>query len=313
MNAAVELREVEVGGPSESRTLRLETHASTFGVWYPIGGGMQEKIVPSAFKRSLAAGPEMILLVNHGAGGGLPLAHTRGTPPLEVSEDQIGLLATADLSLNDPDVVSLRAKSQVMPLQASFSFRCNRDRWSQDNMRREVLEVNLSKGDITLTPFGANPETSVSIGSRGAALTMEQRRAFREKIAGRVVGPGFAFDESSGATLTVARSVPLVRSHVDAERARRAKTISGEGERRDDGPRYTDKQIQRLGEEGRALKKKSGRGYHYPIVDGRDVSDAVKAQARAAPSERTAVRLWIIKRAILLKVPQRLPDGWLPK
>ena len=193
MNAAVELREVAGGG-----ALRLETYASTFNTWYPIGRGVEERIVPTAFRRSLGMGPEMILLVNHGAGGGLPLAHTKGTPPLEVSEDTGGLLAAADLNVNDPDVVSLRAKAETMPLQASFSFRCNRDRWSEDNSKREVLEVNLHQGDVTITPFGANPTTSVSLTARGGGSTLEQRRAYRESIRGRVIGPIYVDEPARG-------------------------------------------------------------------------------------------------------------------
>src|SRR5438270_3212880 len=127
------------GGPSEGRMVRLETHASVAGVWYPIGGRVQEKIVPGAFKRSLGMNPTMTLLVNHGIGGALPIAHSKGTPPLEVSEDSCGnLLAKADMPLADPDALALKAKAERMPLEASFSFRCNRDRWSADETRREV-------------------------------------------------------------------------------------------------------------------------------------------------------------------------------
>jgi len=232
--STVEIREIpEPGGPPEDRAVRLETHASVTGVWYPIGGGVQEKIVPQAFARSLATRPEMVLLINHGRGGGLPLAHTRGTPPLEVCEDETGLLATADLNPRDPDVQSLRAKAESMPLEASFSFRCNRDRWNAEETRREVLEVNLAKADITITPFGANPETDVSV--RGKAFNLEERRAFRERIAGRVIGPGFALDERSS-RLTVARTSMLPASSVEAERAAKAKAIAGVESRA--GPKY---------------------------------------------------------------------------
>jgi HK97 family phage prohead protease len=181
--SAVELREAS-GGES----VLLETLASVTGVWYPIAPNIEERIVPGAFKRSLAAGPEMVLVINHGQAGGLPLAHTKGTPPLEVEEIARGLQARAELNPRDPDVQSLRAKAETMPLQASFSFRCNRDRWNADETRREVLEVNLSKADITITPWGANPATATTI--RGAVLTLEQRQAFRERITGRVIGPG---------------------------------------------------------------------------------------------------------------------------
>ena len=77
-------------------------------------------------------------------------------------------------------------------------------------------------------------------------------------------------------------------------------------------PRYTDAQIQKLGEEGKALKRPGG-GYHWPIADGRDVSNAVKAFGRAKPSERAGVRAWIVKRARILAVEGRLPASWSVK
>ncbi len=199
------------GGQPEGRMVRLETRASTVDTWYPIGGGVQEKIVPGAFRRSLAAQPEMVLVINHSEGGGLPLAHSKGDPPLEVIEDGEGLLARAELPMSDPDVQSLKSKAARMPLQASFSFRCNRDRWNSDETRREVLEVNLHRADITVCPFGANPVTETSV--RGAKFTLEQRQAFRKRIEGRVIGPGFALSESE--TLTVARRSPEPIEYAD--------------------------------------------------------------------------------------------------
>ncbi|MGO8907055.1 MAG: hypothetical protein ACLQMH_15750 [Solirubrobacteraceae bacterium] len=83
--------------------------------------------------------------------------------------------------------------------------------------------------------------------------------------------------------------------------------------RADDGPQYTDKEIQALGEldPPKAFKKKNGE-YAWPLVDGRDITNAVKAwnAGRGNPSEREAVRRWIIKRAVRLRVTYRLPDSW---
>ena len=67
----LELRE-QPGG-----AVQLEGIASRTNVWYPVGP-IEELIEPGAFRRSLAADPDVMLLVGHGDGGlGLPLARTR--------------------------------------------------------------------------------------------------------------------------------------------------------------------------------------------------------------------------------------------
>jgi HK97 family phage prohead protease len=180
----VELREASNG------KLELRGHASVADVWYPIGADVEEKIVPRAFVRSLNSEPDVVLRLEH---GGLPLARTRsatGTPTLRLSEDKIGLLAEAELNASDPDVIGLKAKADNSPLQMSFTFRCNRDRWSEDYKRREVLEANLSQGDVSVVTFGANPATSMTINSRGGIGTFEQRKALAERVRGYISGPG---------------------------------------------------------------------------------------------------------------------------
>ena len=79
----------------------------------------------------------------------------------------------------------------------------------------------------------------------------------------------------------------------------------------DSHPRYTDKEIEKLGEEGKALKKlPPRRGFHHPILDALDVTHAVKALGRAPLRERPVIRKWISKRARELKAMSRLPEHW---
>jgi HK97 family phage prohead protease len=108
---------------------------------------------------------------------------------------------------------------------------------------------------------------------------------------------------------------PVTRySHINIAKAYALKGSRGhpgsdasvEGE--EDEPRYTDAEIEKLGEEGKALKKPGG-GFHYPIADVRDVSNAVKDFNRAKSTE-PGVRAWIVKRARLLKAEHRLPTSW---
>jgi len=180
---SLELRE------SANGRVVLRGLASRTDVWYPIGRDQQELIRPGAFGRTLAEGPDVCLRIEHSA---LPLARSTsktGTPSLELSEGSEGLHFTASLNLADPDVQSLRAKAENVDLQCSFAFRCNADSWDDRMERREVHEVNLHKGDVSIVAYGANEQTSVAISERGAS-TLEERRACADRLAGRVAGPG---------------------------------------------------------------------------------------------------------------------------
>jgi HK97 family phage prohead protease len=81
-----------------------------------------------------------------------------------------------------------------------------------------------------------------------------------------------------------------------------------EGE--EDQPRYTQADIDALGEKGLALKRKNGPGYHYPIKDRRDLLNALKAWGRVRPTERAGVRTWIKIRARLMRLENELPKSW---
>jgi HK97 family phage prohead protease len=199
--------------------LTLEGYASTFGVWYPIGVGVDERMRSGSFKRSLAEDPAVALRVEHSA---LPLAHTKGGT-LQLSEDRTGLLTVASLNPRDPDVQSLQAKAENSPLQMSFAFRCNKDSWNEDRSRREVVEAGLHKGDVSIVCYGANEATSMSISARAEASSLEERRLFAERIRGYTGGPKWgltpAAEEPRGRSQI---AVPAVRSYVEIARNRAA-------------------------------------------------------------------------------------------
>lgn len=178
---------------------------------------------------------------------------------------------------------------------------------------------------MSIVSAAASPTSTATLRSVEAAL--EQRQRMADRIGDRLCGSvGFTFSDESlpavrGRSQVAVRRKPKSvtgRSHLEIARAYLAKGTRGhpgsaasvEGE--EDQPRYTDAQIQNLGEEGKALKKPVG-GYDYPIADGRDVSNAVKAFGRAKPSERAGVRAWIVKRARILAIEGRLPESWSVK
>jgi hypothetical protein len=67
--------------------------------------------------------------------------------------------------------------------------------------------------------------------------------------------------------------------------------------------------VEAPGHKGLAFKKKDG-SYGWPIVDRRDLLNAIKAWGRARPSERLAVKAFIKKRAVLLRLEELLPSSW---
>jgi hypothetical protein len=69
---------------------------------------------------------------------------------------------------------------------------------------------------------------------------------------------------------------------------------------------YSDRELDRLGKEGKALKMKNGT-YAYPILNLADLANAL-ASYKANPI--AGLRAWIIKRAILLGLVEQLPKGW---
>jgi len=123
-------------------------------------GYYEETIKRGAFAKTLGETPDVQLLINH---EGLPLARTvSGT--LRLAEDDRGLRVDADLDPEDPDVQRLLPKVQRGDIdQMSFGFRVTRQNWDEDYENREIVEVNIDRGDVSVVNQGANPATSFSM------------------------------------------------------------------------------------------------------------------------------------------------------
>lgn len=134
-------------------------------------GYYQETIKRGAFGKTLRESPDVQLLINH---DGLPLARTRdsanrpivGAGSLALSEDDQGLRVAARLDPADPDVMRLMPKvSRGLVDQMSFGFRVTRQTWDEDYENRDIAEVNIDRGDVSIVNQGANPATSFSLRS----------------------------------------------------------------------------------------------------------------------------------------------------
>lgn len=156
--SGLEIRETADGGR------RFTGYASTTEQRYDIGdpaiNGFTETIAKGAFKRTLGEDPDVRFTINHGAGGGLPIARTKsGT--LTLVEDARGLRVDADLNMADPDVRALIPKIERGDVdEMSFAFRCTDDVWNEARTDRVVRSVSLHNGDVSIVTVGANPDTA---------------------------------------------------------------------------------------------------------------------------------------------------------
>lgn len=121
--------------------------------------------------KTLSEGADVAYLANH---EGLTLARTK-SGSLRMSEDSTGLLTVATLNTARSDARDLVTAVEDGDVdQMSFAFRVVRQEWSPDWEQRDLIEVNLNRGDVSAVNFGANPNTSVgaiqrSFRSLGAA------------------------------------------------------------------------------------------------------------------------------------------------
>lgn len=152
--------------------LALDGYASVFDHEYDVLSGpprgWTESVDRRAFDATLAAKPDLHLLINH---EGMSLARTKsGT--LLLSTDQKGLRVQApNLDRRNPDVQRLEsAMSRGDMDEMSFAFRVKRDQWNDSEDRRRLLEVSLHKGDVSVVNFGASDATSAQMNSLNQAL-----------------------------------------------------------------------------------------------------------------------------------------------
>ncbi|MEV0779181.1 HK97 family phage prohead protease [Streptomyces sp. NPDC050428] len=171
-----------------SNVSTIEGYASVteapYDMW-DMFGPYNEVLRAGSFAKTLSETPQVQLLLNH---GGLSMAYTQaGT--LRLSEDSTGLHMEADVNTKRYDVNDmLLAMEERSVDEMSFAFRVTRQQWSPDYDQRDILEVDLHRGDVSVVNFGANPATSV--GAMRAAdfdrLGDDDARALMERLQRRL-------------------------------------------------------------------------------------------------------------------------------
>ncbi len=155
---------------------RLEGHAAVFGEAAKIGG-FTETIQPGAFSRSLAAGADILALVDHDAAR---LLGRTASGTLRLAEDSRGLAFSLDVpdTALGRDMLALAERRDLGGM--SFSFIAKRDTWPAPD-RRTLQDVDL----IEVSIVQAHPAyVGTTVAARSAALgSVAWRRRYVEALA----------------------------------------------------------------------------------------------------------------------------------
>ena len=136
-------------------------------------GEYTEVVRSGAFAKTLSEGADVPFKINH---EGMTLARTKsGT--MALAEDTTGLHVEAELDPANPHVQALRSAMDRGDIdEMSFAFWVTRQVWSPDWTQRDILEVNLNKGDVSAVNYGANPATA------GAVMNARELQAHLERL-----------------------------------------------------------------------------------------------------------------------------------
>ena len=146
-----------------------------FEMWDPWGDPYTEVVQQGAFTRTLAAQPDVPFLIGHDAAG-VPLARTRsGT--MQLSQDTRGLHVMATMDGARSDVRNLASAVERGDLdEMSIGFVTMAQQWSPDWEQRNMLDLEMHRGDVSAVALAANPATA---GSTMIALSSGRPREQR--------------------------------------------------------------------------------------------------------------------------------------
>ena len=141
-------------------------------------GDFQETIMPGAFDKTLAENPDVMFNYMHDPA--MTMVTTRSGGLTLSANPNLGVLARVPKS----DVDAQRIMPKVQRGDAgsmSFAFRVTRQAWNEDYTDRQILEVNLHRGDVAVivSGLGANPAAWGTVRSATAADRVQRILATR--------------------------------------------------------------------------------------------------------------------------------------
>ena len=184
-------KEIRFSQPAEIRAegddIRVEGYAAVFNEETNIGDWFREVIAPGAFRDAIGR-DDVVFLVNH---EGLPLARTRsGT--LSLVEDGRGLLMSASLDQDDPDVQQIVPKMKRGDLdKMSFAFRAEAEKWEDDgDADRDMPLRTVERASLYDVSIVTNPAyDGTEIGLRGLEMHRQSKtnnHAIRARMKARL-------------------------------------------------------------------------------------------------------------------------------
>ncbi|MEW2518135.1 HK97 family phage prohead protease [Actinacidiphila alni] len=197
-------------------TLTFSGYATVYDIGYEMQdwlGPFTEVMRAGAASKTVSEGCDCPFLVNH---SGLTLARTKsGT--LKLADDSTGLHTEAGLDPRNNAVQDLQSAMERGDVdEMSLAFWIVRQQWSPDYEQRDILEINLNKGDVSVVNYGANPNTAGAqmnardLAERAARLPEDEQRALYERLAARFADkPEDPADEIGGLDLYLARARAL--------------------------------------------------------------------------------------------------------
>lgn len=200
--------------------VELQGYATTYDQpyeMYDMFGPYTEVARAGMAAKTLSEGADVAYLANH---EGLTLARTK-SGSLRLSEDSTGLLTVATLNTARSDARDLVTAVEDGEVdQMSFAFRVVRQEWSPDFEQRDLIEVNLNRGDVSAVNFGANPNTSVGAVQRAfrSLKGAELHRMATEVLTGEVLTRKTAeivaqiMESAASANESMEKVEPLLRS-----------------------------------------------------------------------------------------------------
>lgn len=184
---SIPFRDVELRGAT-SGLLTFTGYACVTEAPYEVDdwlGSYTEVVRQGSFGKTLAENADVPFKLNH---GGITLARTKsGT--MKLAEDSTGLHVEAGLDPANPDVQRVRSAMERGDLdEMSFAFQVTRQSWSADYAQRDITEVNLNKGDVSVVNYAANPATAgatlraAELFSRVDKLNESERRELFDRL-----------------------------------------------------------------------------------------------------------------------------------
>jgi HK97 family phage prohead protease len=186
--AAAKLRATE----GDEDQMILSGYAASFNVLSANLGGFRERLMPGAFKDSLASNPDVKCLLNHDAS--IVLGRTKsGT--LAVAEDDRGLKFACQLDENQQSHCDIHAaikRGDISECSFAFTIPPDGDEWdeSEDNgarfVRRTIKRCNLL--DVSAVTYPAyNAAGATAVAARFADQTGDELRKKRIADAAKAV------------------------------------------------------------------------------------------------------------------------------